>query len=190
MLDGDDWKEFYRSNQPFRYFHFENLYLDSSNRLWAIIQLRAGFVPDSRPEGFALWYYDNESNQWKDFLNIDGAPNKKVTDIFEASSGDLWFNTNKGIHKFDGTKWIAFNKDNGLKGNHYTAIGEDSEGNIWLGLGDEGLKGDGLAVYDGNNWKYYDSSNRLPSDRVFSIIGDDGGNVWIGTFKGVVKHAP
>lgn len=187
--DGDKWQEYYRSGTPGRYFHFENLYLDTNHRLWAILRVKQTRMPTGKNLGSGIWYFEN--NKWNDFLNVDEAPKSKVTKIFEASSGDIWCDTYLGgIHKFNGSLWKKFSKENGFKSNHFTSLLEDSKGNLWFGLGDEGLKGYGIAKYDGNNWIYYDSTNQLPSDRVFSIIEDSNGSIWSGTFKGIVKYSP
>lgn len=188
-FDGEKWKEYYRSRFPGKYFHFEKLYQDSNSRIWAIIQAKESRAPVGRNAGSAIWYFDG--NEWKDLNNVAGAPQSKVTKIFEESDGTLWFDTYiKGIHKYDGTSWVEFSKDKGFRSNHFHSIIEDSNGNIWVGLGGVGLKGQGIGKFDGKEWTFYGTETGLPSDRIFSMVEDRNGNIWFASFKGVLKYTP
>lgn len=190
-FDGKKWKEYYRSGNPFKYIHFEKLFLDTNSRIWAIIQVKESRAPApvGRNTGSAIWYFDG--NEWKDFNNVMGTPQSKVTKIFEASNGDLWFDTSiKGFHKYDGNSWVEFSKDKGFRSNHFHSIIEDSNGNIWVGLGGVGLKGQGIGKFDGKEWTFYGIETGLPSDRIFSMVEDRNGNIWFASFKGVLKYTP
>ena len=65
---------------------------------------------------------------------------------------DVWFGTNNGVSKFDGTTWTTYDTSNsGLVYNRVNAIAvDDVEGNIWFGTRW------GASKFDGSNWTIYD----------------------------------
>ena len=173
-----------------------NLFTDSNNNIWAISGKDASgvFSPlvalayNALSKSGLLLFQDNV---WHAVGEEPGGPASKVTKIFEASNGNLWFDThNIGFNKYDGTSWESFRKDEGFKANHFQSIFEDSNGNLWFGFGAGGFTGQGLGMYNGKDWTFYSENSGLPSNRVYSTIEDKDGNIWFGTFKGIVKYSP
>ena len=83
-----------------------------------------------------------------------------------------------GLVLSDGNNWIVYDDSNSpIPSNSITAIAQDRNGNIWLGM-----SGMGVAKFDMNNWDLYDDSNSdLPNNSVRAIIADKNDNIWIGT---------
>ena len=67
-----------------------------------------------------------------------------VRTILQDAGGSLWFGTQNGLSRYDGTALVYFDlKDELGQGITVTAIAEDRDGNIWIG------STGGLTRYDG-----------------------------------------
>jgi hypothetical protein len=62
----------------------------------------------------------------------DGLPSNTVYQVFQDSNNFIWFATDAGAARFDGTNFSYFNKRNGLHTNEIYRIEEDSQGRIWF----------------------------------------------------------
>lgn len=67
------------------------------------------------------------------FHTIDktsGLPSNSVYDIFQDCKGFMWFATNKGICRFDGTRFVTFTSEEqtSIAG---SSLAEDNQGRIW-----------------------------------------------------------
>jgi streptogramin lyase len=61
-----------------------------------------------------------------------------VLKIFRAADGNLWFATQTGVTRYDGTTWVPLDEGDGLLPGFINAITQDSNGGMWFG-GDNGL---------------------------------------------------
>jgi signal transduction histidine kinase len=81
------------------------------------------------------------SQQVSLFQNIttaNGLPSNYVFAADEDENGFLWIGTDKGLAKYDGFRWQAFNMDNGLPGNYIRNVFCTGKGGIWLGISTKG----------------------------------------------------
>lgn len=62
----------------------------------------------------------------------DGLPSNTVYQVFQDSNDFIWFATDAGAARFDGTNFSYFNIRNGLNTNEIYHIEEDSQGRIWF----------------------------------------------------------
>ena len=62
----------------------------------------------------------------------EGLPSNNVYKVFQDSKKFLWFATNAGVARFDGTHYTYFRKKEGLSSNDVFEIREDSFGRIWF----------------------------------------------------------
>jgi ligand-binding sensor domain-containing protein len=56
-----------------------------------------------------------------------------VYSIAQAPDGVLWFGTNNGVSRYDGTSWLNYDKSNGLLENNVYAIAVSPNGEVWAG---------------------------------------------------------
>jgi signal transduction histidine kinase/ligand-binding sensor domain-containing protein/DNA-binding response OmpR family regulator len=111
----------------------------------------------------------------------DGLSNPYVKCIIKDSRGYLWFGTNEGLNKFDGSNFTLYerniNDPNSLVSNTINTILEDKDLNLWIGTGN------GLCIYNRqlDNFKVFRNfgEERYPS--ISSLFEDDNNNIWIGT---------
>jgi ligand-binding sensor domain-containing protein/signal transduction histidine kinase/DNA-binding response OmpR family regulator len=114
--------------------------------------------------------------------SMDGLSSNTVTAILKDSHGLMWFATEDGLNKFDGTQvkvYRANKKDpSSLKSNDISSLHQDKAGRIWVGT----VEG-GLHYYD----RKRDAFVSLASPpNVTSITSDPTGKLWVGTTGGLI----
>ncbi len=62
----------------------------------------------------------------------DGLPSNMVYYVFQDSKKFIWFATDAGVSRYDGTTFINYRKKDGLANNDIIRIKEDSSGRIWF----------------------------------------------------------
>ena len=122
----------------------------------------------------------------------DGLSNNYVVDIAEDKNGYLWFATEEGLNKLEGTEFTAFYKtekdETGITGNELNCLLDDPQENIlWIGTQRAGLN---AFNYETNTFTVYrhddNNPNSLATDDVTGIFPAKDGNLWITTYwKGV-----
>lgn len=78
------------------------------------------------------WNLQAQNPYVQHYTTIDGLPSNMVYHILQDSRKFIWFATDAGVAKFDGSKFIWYRKTNGLNSNEVIKIKEDSFGRIWF----------------------------------------------------------
>lgn len=153
-------------------------------------------------------FLDNDENLWFGTTNDgvykfdglkfihytrqDGLSSDKVSSIFQAKSGKLWFGTANGVSIFDGTsfthleipkaeiltEWLK-NSYPVINPNEVQSINQDKNGIFWLGT-----NGAGAYRYDGKIFTNHLSEigSKMPDSLCHNIIQsiskDHKGNLW------------
>ena len=90
------------------------------------------------------------------FLEISGQnggpPRARVFDIFESREGDVWVALYRSLAQYpaDGAPPRLWTKENGLPSRGVGSLGQDRDGNLWMGTGDLGvfkLAAGGILTY-------------------------------------------
>jgi len=119
------------------------------------------------------------------YTEADGLISNSVSSVVVDADDNLWFGTNKGISRFDGTTWTNYNMDNsGLVDNVITAIFIDRDGVLWAGTDF------GVSTMEGNTWRTYTVDDGLADNRVTGIDQGDEGIIWISNKDGVTLKEP
>ena len=66
------------------------------------------------------------------YTTQDGLPSNTIYHIFQDSKKFIWFATDAGVSKYDGTIFTNFRKKDGLASNEVICIKEDLFGRIWF----------------------------------------------------------
>jgi hypothetical protein len=66
------------------------------------------------------------------FTTANGLPSNLVYQVYQDSHNFIWFATDAGVARFDGSQFTYFRKKDGLNSNEVIRIKEDSQGRIWL----------------------------------------------------------
>lgn len=126
----------------------------------------------------SIVFINAQDYNFKHYGQKQGLSNANIKCIFQDSYGFLWFGTQGGgISKFDGKKFITYDKQDGLIGNDVICITEDENKAIWIGTVD------GISKYDRKTFTNYNINNGLKENKVFHIFCD-GSKTWISTFGG------
>lgn len=75
----------------------------------------------------------------RQYTPIDELANSNVYDILQDTEGYMWFATDNGISRFDGSKFTNFNIEDGLPTNSIISLAIDQEGNIYAGTKRRGI---------------------------------------------------
>ena len=66
------------------------------------------------------------------YTAVDGLPSNTVFYIYQDSKKFIWFATDAGVVRYDGTTFTNYRKNDGLSSNEVIRIKEDSFGRIWF----------------------------------------------------------
>ena len=119
----------------------------------------------------------------------EGLSSNSVNAIIKDRYGLLWFATQDGLNKFDGTNFKVYRHKTGdstsLQSNEILALHEDKAGNLWVGTG-----GGSLSLYDRKrdafiNFPANQGPNTIINNVILDICSDHAGIIWIGSYGGV-----
>src|SRR5215471_14784537 len=114
---------------------------------------------------------------------VPNLPSKNILAIFQDSDGWMWFGTDKGVARFNGTDFrssVAGSSYAALAGLEVRSIAEDGQGIIWLGT----ARGVQRITKDGD-----DAGELLSGHDVRSVMVDRSNEVWISTSTGAFRYA-
>jgi len=118
----------------------------------------------------------------------DGLLSNTVNAILKDRYGLMWFATDDGLNKFDGSNFTVYRHipgdSNSLRANEILALYEDGGGNLWVGT-----SGGAISRYDRKKDRFLpfpplgDVSGLVPHAVIRGICGDGRGRIWIAEFE-------
>ncbi len=66
------------------------------------------------------------------YTTLDGLPSNTIYQIYQDSKRFIWFTTDAGVVRFDGSTFTNYRKEDGLSSNDVIKIKEDTYGRIWF----------------------------------------------------------
>ncbi len=81
---------------------------------------------------FAPWLGFSQLPGMLNYTTYDGLPSDEVFRGLLAKDGYMWFATNDGVCRFDGSEFTTYELTDGLTENTIIDISEDKEGRIWF----------------------------------------------------------
>ncbi|MHB0970224.1 MAG: two-component regulator propeller domain-containing protein [Thermoanaerobaculia bacterium] len=111
----------------------------------------------------------------------DGLPQDSINAIARTPDGYLWFATQEGIARFDGVRFITYDRRNtpGINLTFVYSALVDRSGTLWIG------SGGALLRYDGREkFAFVREASDWPATSPKYISEDAAGNLWIGTGTG------
>ena len=106
-----------------------------------------------------------------------GLPQNSILSVAQTPDRYLWFGTEEGLTRFDGVRFVVFDKRNaGLVNNQVQSLLADREGALWIGT----IAG-GLTRLAHGKFKTYAGRDGLPNNTITSLYQDERGVLWIGT---------
>ena len=97
--------------------------------------------------------------------------------------GSAMVPTDQGLAIHTAAGWSVVNRQRGLRNEMTSAVLQDREGSLWIGL-----VGGGVARWLGRgDWESWKVAQGLPSDLIWSIRRDRKGALWVGTSLGLTR---
>jgi len=138
---------------------------------------------------------DKSDGTYVKYTTIDGLVSNNVLSAALDHEGNLWFGTDEGVMRYDGSIWTTYTKEDGLAENYVCTIAVDQNGNIWCGgyvplppTSSAISCSAGVSRYDGKEWRIFNETDGLVSNFVHVITTDINGNVWFGTGIGASRY--
>jgi ligand-binding sensor domain-containing protein/signal transduction histidine kinase len=132
----------------------------------------------------------------KTYTTGDGLVSNRISRIVRDSRGYLWFCTENGLSRFDGSRFVNYTVEQGLPDNEVNDLLETRGGAYWIATGNGLVRYNpkGLPLSDGKASLRSDpmfAVYRIGGDRITSVIKalyeDRSGTIWIGTWRGLYR---
>jgi signal transduction histidine kinase/ligand-binding sensor domain-containing protein/DNA-binding response OmpR family regulator len=121
------------------------------------------------------------------FSSKDGLSSNTINVILKDRLGYMWFGSEDGLSKFDGTRFTVYNHNaadtSTIRSNNVMAIYEDKKGRLWVGTNK------GLSIYDRDRDAFCNLNVTL-GNSARTICADHNGNLWIGSYSGLFRYNP
>ena len=125
--------------------------------------------------GNGIFFVDGNSIQ--NITTDDGLMTNFIRCFQEISSGQYWFASKVGLAKIEEGNIDTYNESNGLSYANIKSLGQDREGNLWIGT-----DGQGLLRSAGETFQIYTAQSGLNSDLVMSISDGGDESLLLGTY--------
>lgn len=114
----------------------------------------------------------------------NGLPQNIISGVCQTPDGYLWVATMDGLARFDGVRFVIFNRSNtpGILVNRFTSLYCSGSGEFWAGT-----ESSGITRYQQGRFTTYTTRQGLPSNEVLHVTGDDAGHVWALSHTSVVQ---
>lgn len=121
-----------------------------------------------------------------------GLPSNSVRSIVQDRQGFMWFGTEGGLARFDGSQFKVFRNISGdtssLGNNYIFSLYEDTKGTFWVGT-DEGIYCYAPQTETFTPFTVRTGSGTAITHNITSIQEDKQGNIWFGTLgQGVFRY--
>jgi len=102
--------------------------------------------------------------------------------MIQDKTGNLWFGTEYGVCRYDGTSLTYFRMKEGFTDKQVNRILQDESGNLWFATGG------GVSRYDGKSFTNFTVKDGLSDNTIWGMLKDSKGNFWFGTTAGVSRY--
>jgi len=116
----------------------------------------------------------------KTYTVEDGLIQSSVYSIIQDKNGYMWFGTEGGVSKFNGSKFINYTPEHGLAQNHVRVLLQDKTGSIWFGTEDGGI-----SRLNKSGFKNFTSEDGICDNKILTAYEDNSGDIWFGTEQGI-----
>ena len=129
-------------------------------------------------------------SRFESWTTENGLPQNSIRDILQTRDGYLWLATEGGLVRFDGARFVVFDKSvPGFGSQRIGALREDRTGALWAGTSDGTL-----IRYHAGRFTTYSGKEGLPmagvpGASVARIEEDDAGSLWVTWIDAVTRLA-
>ena len=110
------------------------------------------------------------------WTNENGLPVNSIRGICQGPEGYLWLATYDGLARFDGVRFVPFNKSNsdGILSDRFFGLVCGRDGGFWAPT-----EGQGLTHYSKGRFRTYTDRDGLDSNGVAGLTEDQAGDLWV-----------
>ena len=110
------------------------------------------------------------------WTNENGLPVNSIRGVCQGPEGYLWLATYDGLVRFDGVRFVQFNKSNsdGILSDRFFRLICGRAGDFWAPT-----EGQGITHYSNGRFRTYTERDGLVSNAFDRLMEDQAGNVWI-----------
>lgn len=134
----------------------------------------------------AFHTYGSEQNLFSKLSVDEGLSQSTVFDIVQDSLGYMWFATQDGLNRYDGSKFTVFRMDekdpSSIAFQYIRSLFVDSKNDLWAG----GKSIISRYSYNSDCFENYHILSQDNDDFISCILSDNRGDIWAATQKGVV----
>lgn len=114
----------------------------------------------------------------------NGLPQNTVDLITQTSDGYIWIGTYAGLARYDGIKFIHFNRSitPAFKINHVTTLIEDKNGVVWIGT-----NGGGIVRYAKHQFTAIEDVSDGGKEYIRTFLYDGNNSILVGTERGGIQ---
>jgi diguanylate cyclase (GGDEF)-like protein len=110
----------------------------------------------------------------------NGLPEADVMAILQTRDGYLWLGTEEGLARFDGARFVVFDRKTSLlPNNRVQVLAETADGSLWVGTEN------GLSRFKDRRFTNFSLRDGLPSANIRGLWAEPGGALWVTTSAGV-----
>ena len=173
----------YTRQEAFGHNYIYDIIEDSDNDIWVVTM------------GNGVYHHDSSTGKTTHFLHINNdttsLSSNSVSNVMQASSGLLWFSTDRGgicsFNKHTGL-FTTYSVEQGLPDDTSYKILEDRDGNLWFGTNN------GLVKFDPATAQctVFTTQHGLPSNQFSykSALKSRGGIFYFGSSEGLISLDP
>ncbi|MFZ6731676.1 two-component regulator propeller domain-containing protein [Undibacterium sp. Ji42W] len=146
------------------------------------------FCPPARSAGV-------QSLRFEQVGRDQGFQHESVQSMLQDRQGYMWFGTQGGLHRYDGSKVVFFRHDpsrtDSLTDNWVWALHQDDKGRIWVGTRNGGLHRYDMATETMVRYQRNLADIRSSGgNQIQAIIGDSSSGLWLATGDGLAHFDP
>ena len=110
------------------------------------------------------------------WTNENGLPVNSVLGICQTPEGYLWLATYDGLVRFDGVRFVPFNKSNsdGILSDRFLGLVCGRDGGFWAPTEEQGL-----THYSKGRFRTYTERDGVDSNYSFALTEDEAGDLWV-----------
>ncbi|MEK9136590.1 MAG: two-component regulator propeller domain-containing protein, partial [Bacteroidota bacterium] len=113
----------------------------------------------------------------------EGLPDSRVAPIMQDREGYMWFGTQAGLTRYDGSEFVNVTQAKDIPGIFGRDIIEDHAGAIWFAY--TGIEHGGLLRLWNGKITEYSRADGLSGDQAGCVVEDANHDIWIGTSRGL-----
>ena len=131
--------------------------------------------PGGEPPGLAALSF-----KFQTWQREQGLPHKSIRALAQTRDGYLWTGSEDGLARFDGVRFVTFDRQDGWQPGAVSALYGDSHGALWIGTAERGL-----TRLQAGRFTTFTTHEGVPAGAITALAEDGEGQLWVGAESGL-----